>query len=131
MNSYVIKLLGLIPAPFFFFFFCPAESFRSPSNYGFLKGLAVLSFGSGVLGFHMLSWKHCQNCPPLLLVTWFLAGEQASCCCVLTIHVGHVSWLHVFICLWMFTYPVSPSLTDAYIFLKEESPLGSLRIRVT
>ena len=78
-----MKLVGLIPPPFLFFL-CPAESFRSPSNYGFLKGLAVLLFGLGVLGFHMLSWKHCQNCPPIVLVIPSLAGEQASCCLLTT-----------------------------------------------
>lgn len=112
----------------FFFFFGPDESFRSPCGCSFLKRLATVLFG---FGFHVLSWKHCQNCP--LLCHWFFSkkgtdillgssthsywtGGCPGCMCSSTpsVHIRSP-------CSSFFNY-----VTDRCVFLKAKSPVGSL-----
>lgn len=110
-------------------FWEPNERSGSPCGCGFLKCSAVL-LGPG---FHVFSWKHCQHCPLLFLVTGFLArGEQAPAWVshpfTLDTHLVHVLFAHP----RSFAHPDPPlTISLRYIFLKGESPVGSLWISIT
>lgn len=131
------RWVDLIP-----YIFGPDESFRSPCSCSFLNLLATVLFG---FGSHVLSWKHCQNCP--LLCHWvfskrgmdILLGSSTHSywTSVLAACVHAASWLRVCVqasapsvhvrspCSSLFNY-----VTDRCVFLKVKSPVGSLWLSV-